>query len=106
VVVGDAARAEQRAKLLRPEEVTAHGVLQVGLPVESDRARHVRLPVERGVLVDLHDPDAVVVEVLLEPPRLDEDLLCILGQRAALLWVLGIPIDFQVIVIEDSATLH
>jgi hypothetical protein len=41
----------------------------------------VRVGVERGVLVDLHDPDRVVVEVLLHPVGVDEDVLRVVSHR-------------------------
>ena len=72
MVVRDAAAAEQLAELLRAEEVALDLVLKVLLPVEADRAGDVRLGVERGVLVDLDDPDRVVVEVVLDPLRVDQ----------------------------------
>ena len=105
VLVGDAARAEERAELLRPEEVALDLVLQVGLPVESDRAGDVRLGVERRVLVDLDDADRVVVEVVLDPLGVDEDVLRVVGHRFLL-----IPIALAVFhsslppAREDSAT--
>ena len=79
VVVRDAARAEQLAEVLRPEEVALHLVLEVLLPVEADRARDVRLRVERRVLVHLDDPDRVVVEVVLDPLRVDQNVLRVVG---------------------------
>ena len=79
MVVGDAAAAEERAELLRPEEVALHLVLEVLLPVEPDRARNVRVGVEGRVLVDLDDADRVVVEVVLEPLRVYEDVLRVVG---------------------------
>ena len=72
VRVRDPARAEQRAERLRAEEVAPDRVLQVGLPVEADRARDVRLGVERRVLVDLDDTHDRVVQMLFEPARLHE----------------------------------
>ena len=83
MVVRDAAAAEQRAELIGAEEVTLDLVLEVQSPVESDRARNVRLAVERRVLIDLDDPDRVVVQVLLEPLRLDQNVVRIVRQ-----WVL------------------
>ena len=58
VLVGDAAAAEQLAERLGGQEVAADGVLEVGLPVEADRAGDVGLGVEGGVLVDLDDPES------------------------------------------------
>ena len=51
------------------------------LPVEPDRARDVRLGVERGVLVDLDDPDPRVVEMILDPLGLDEYFVGVTGHR-------------------------
>src|SRR5829696_1280279 len=78
VVVRDATAPEQLAELLRPEEVALGLILEVALPVESDRPRDVGLAVERGVLVDLDDADRVVVQVLLHPLGLDEHCLGVL----------------------------
>ena len=72
-------RAEELAEGLRAEEVALDLVLQVLLPVEADRAGNVRLGVERGVLVDLDDPDGIVVEVVLQPLRVDENVLRVVG---------------------------
>ena len=83
VVVGDAAAAEQLAELLRAEEVALDLVLEVLLPVEADRAGDVRLGVERGVLVDLDDPDRVVVQVILDPLRVDQDVLRVVGHESS-----------------------
>jgi hypothetical protein len=55
VLVGDATGAEQLAEGLRPEEVALDLVLEIGLPVEPDRSRDVRLGVQRRVLVDFDD---------------------------------------------------
>src|SRR6185503_20233435 len=75
VVVGDAVRAEELAEGLRAEEVALDLVLQVLLPVKADRAGDVRLGVQGGVLVDLDDPDGIVVEVVFQPLRVDENVL-------------------------------
>ena len=58
-----------------PEEVALHLVLKVLLPVEADGAGDVRLGVEGRVLVDLDDPDRVIVEVVLHPLRVHEHVL-------------------------------
>ena len=83
MVVGDAAAAEQLAELLRAEEVALDLVLQVPLPVEPDRARDVRLGVEGGVLVDLDDADRVVVQVVLDPLGIDQDVLRVVGHESS-----------------------
>ena len=62
---------KSRPKSSGAEEVAPDLVLEVGLPVEADRARDVGLGVQRGVLVDLDDADRVVVEVVLDPLRVD-----------------------------------
>ena len=72
VVVGDALLGQQRLELLLVDEVTTDLVLQVGGPVELDGALDVALVVRRGVLVDLDQDDAVVLEVLLDPLGGDE----------------------------------
>ena len=65
-----------------PEEVALDRVLEVLPPVEADRARDVRLGVERRVLVDLDDADGVVVEVVLHPLGVDEHVLRVVGHAA------------------------
>jgi hypothetical protein len=75
VVVGDPARSEQRAELLGTEEVALDLVLEILPPVEPDRAGNVRLGMERGVLVDLDDADLRIVEVVLDPLRVDEHVV-------------------------------
>jgi hypothetical protein len=75
VVVGDPVGAEELAERLRTEEVTLDLVLQIGLPVEPDRPRNVGLRVEGRVLVDLHDLDARIVEVVLDPLGVDEHVV-------------------------------
>ena len=66
---------KSRAEVLRAEEVALDLVLEIGLPVEADRAGDVRLGVERRVLVDLDDADRVVLQVILDPLRVDEHVL-------------------------------
>ena len=79
VLVGDPARAEERAEVLGAQEVALDLVLQVLLPVEADRAGDVLVGVERGVLVDFDDADRVVAEMVLDPLGVDEDVLCIVA---------------------------
>ena len=81
MVVRDAARAEQLAEGLGPQEVALDLVLQVLLPVEADRAGDVRLGVESGVLVDLDDADRVVVEVVLNPLGVYKYVLRVIRHR-------------------------
>ncbi len=78
VLVGDATRAEQRAEVVRAEEIPLQLVLEVQLPVEADRPRDVCLGVERRVLIYLDDTDRVVIEMLLKPRRVNEHLLRVL----------------------------
>jgi hypothetical protein len=75
VVVRDPAAPEQLTELRRAEEVALHLVLEILLPVEADGARDVSLRVERWVLVDLDDPNRVVVEVVLHPLGIHEHVL-------------------------------
>jgi hypothetical protein len=82
VLVGDPAGAEQRAERLRPEEVAPDGILQVLPPVEPDRAGDVGLGVERRVLVDLDDADAVVLEVVLDPLGVDQHVVGVVRHGA------------------------
>ena len=83
VVVGEATRAEQLAERLRIQEVASHLVLEVLLPVKADGARDVRLRVEGGVLVNLDDADAVVIEVILHPLGADQDVVGIVAHVGA-----------------------
>jgi hypothetical protein len=75
VVVGDPPAAEQLAEILRAEEVALHLVLELLLPVEADRTRDVRLRVQRGIFVDLDDPNGLVAQVILDPLRVNEHVL-------------------------------
>ncbi len=84
MVVRDPAGSEQRAELLRAEEVALHLVLQVPLPVEADRAGNVRLGVERRVLVDLDDANRVVVQMILDPLCVDQYVLRVVGHASHL----------------------
>ena len=77
MVVRDPAASHQLAERVGVEEVAPDLVLEVLLPVEADRAGDVRLGIEGGVLVDLDDPDRVVVEVVRHPVGLDQDVLCV-----------------------------
>jgi hypothetical protein len=61
--------------VLGPEEVAARRILQVLAPVQADRSGDVCLHIQRGILVDLHDPDCLLAEVLLQPVGLDEHVL-------------------------------
>ena len=81
MVIGHSAAAEQPAEVLRAEEIPLDLVLQILPPVEPDRAGDVGFAVEGRVLVDLDDPDRVVVQVLLEPLRLHEHVVRILSHR-------------------------
>src|SRR5205823_3163271 len=78
-VVPDSASAEQSSEVFGYEKVALDLVLEVCAPVETDRAGDVRLAVEGRVLVNLDDPDRVVVQVLLEPLGLDEDIVRVIG---------------------------
>ena len=75
MVVRNAVSAEQLTECLGAQKVTFELILKVELPVKADRARYVGLAVESWVLVDLNDPDRVVVKVLLDPRSRDEHLL-------------------------------
>ena len=82
VVVRDAAAAEQLAELGRAQEVALDLVLEVLLPVEADRAGDVRLGVEGGVLVDLDDADGLVAQMILDPLRVDQNVIGVFGHGA------------------------
>ncbi len=98
MVVRDPVLAEQAPELLRPEEVALDLILQVLLPVEADRSGNVGLSVERRVLVDLDDADALVVQVLREPLGLHQHVLRILSHGD-----LRIPVAFCPFTGESSA---
>lgn len=74
-------RAEELREPVGPQEVAPDLVLKIGPPVESDRAGDVRLGIEGRVLVDLDDPYPGVAEMLLHPPRLDQDVFRVAGHR-------------------------
>jgi hypothetical protein len=44
----------------------------------------VRLGIEGGILVHLHDPDRVVVEVVLHPLGVHQDVLRVVGHGCLL----------------------
>jgi hypothetical protein len=67
VVVADAPLGQQRLELGLVDEVAAYRVLEVGLPVQLDRAGDVTGLVGGGVLVDLDEDGVGGVEVLLCP---------------------------------------
>ena len=75
VVVADAALGQQLLELLLVDEVAAHRVLQVLLPVELDRPGDVAAVVRGGVFVDLDQHDVVVAAVLFDPVGVDEYFL-------------------------------
>jgi hypothetical protein len=72
-------RPEQLSEGVRRQEVAFDLVLEVELPVEPDGAGDVRLGVQGGLLVDLDDPDAGVVEMVLHPLRVDEHVFRVHG---------------------------
>src|SRR6267378_4185867 len=66
---------QQLLELFLVEEI-AHGMLlQIGLPVEADRAGHVTLVVGARVDVDLEDSYVAILRMLGEPIGLDEHVL-------------------------------
>src|SRR6185312_12334371 len=70
----DAALGEQLRELLGVDEVTLDRVLQVGLPVQLDRAGDVAGAVGAGVLVDLDVDGVRRVEIALGPVNGDQDV--------------------------------
>ena len=84
MLVRDAAAAEQGAELLRTEEVALDLILEIKPLVEPDRTRNVRVLVQAGVLVDLDDPERVVVQVLLDPIGLYQYVLRVVGHASHL----------------------
>src|SRR5690606_11321763 len=74
VVVGDALVGQELLEALLVDEVTADRVLQVLGPVDPDGVLDVVLLVGGRVLVHLDDGDAGVVQVLLDPVGVDQDV--------------------------------
>ena len=72
VILADPRTAHERGELLLADDVASHLVLQLALPVETDRTRHVPLVVRLRIDVDLDDLDVGVVEVLPYPVGVDE----------------------------------
>ncbi|MNW57327.1 hypothetical protein D3C74_351230 [compost metagenome] len=71
-VARDALGAQELGEALAVEVVAQVGVVEVGVPVDLDRARDVPGLVEQHVLVGLDDDHVLVVQVLGEPVRGDE----------------------------------
>ncbi|GAA1006239.1 hypothetical protein GCM10009551_084910 [Nocardiopsis tropica] len=74
VVVADAALGEQGAELLGVDEIAAHLVLEILLPVQLHGAGDVATVVGAGVLVDLDEDHTRGVEILLSPVCGDQDI--------------------------------
>src|SRR5439155_20307775 len=72
---GDAALGKERLELLLVDEIADRMLLQVGLPVQTDRSGDVTLVVRGGVHVDLEHADARILRALREPVRLDEHVV-------------------------------
>jgi hypothetical protein len=49
----------------------------------------VRLGVERGILVHFDDPDRRIVEMVLDPLGVDQNVLCVVGHERLLLFPTG-----------------
>jgi len=60
---------EQLRELLLVNEIAAHRILQVLLPVQLDSAGNVPVVVGRGVLVDLDENRVGGIEIALGPVR-------------------------------------
>ena len=71
-VAGDALAAEQRGEAGAVDVVADDRVVEVGVPVDLDRAGDVAGLVQQHVLVGLDDDQAGVAEVLGEPLGGDE----------------------------------
>ncbi len=74
VVVGDALGRQELLEALLVDEVTADRVLEVLGPVDPDRVLDVVLLVGGRVLVHLDDRDGRVVQVVLQPVGVDQDV--------------------------------
>ena len=73
---------QQLLELLAVDEVAAHRVLEVGLPVQLHGTLEVALVVGAGVLVDLDEDQAGVAEVLLGPVGGDEHVVAAHGDSS------------------------
>ena len=65
---------EQLGELLGVDEIALDRVLQIGAPVQLDRAGDVAAVVGAGVLVDLDEDDVGGVEIALGPVGGDQDV--------------------------------
>jgi hypothetical protein len=68
-VPGDALSAEQRGEVLRPDVVAHYRVVEIGVPVDCDRAGNVPGAVEQYVFVRLHHDQSRLAEALGQPLR-------------------------------------
>ncbi|MBG9885264.1 hypothetical protein ABE10_01410, partial [Bacillus toyonensis] len=81
VVTGDALAAQQRGEAGAVDIVAHDGVVQLGVPVDLDRAGDVARLVQQDVLVGLDDHESRSAQTLLEPGgRHEASRLRILGE--------------------------
>src|SRR5436309_1501925 len=74
MVVRDAEAAEEGLEAFLRDDVPAHRIVDVLLPVDQDRPGDVpEVIVRRRVVVHLDDPDGLVPNVPLHPARVDQD---------------------------------
>ncbi|COV96716.1 Uncharacterised protein [Mycobacterium tuberculosis] len=74
VLVGDATLGQQLGELLGVDEVTFDRILQVGAPVQLDRAGNMVTVICTGVLVHFDENDLRRVQIALSPVGGDQDI--------------------------------
>src|SRR5438093_2305246 len=86
MVVRDAEATEERLEALLRDDVPAHRIVDVLLPVDQDRRRAwPQVVVRRRVVVHLDDPHGLIADVSLDPARLDQNFgMRVSGHRPSL----------------------
>src|SRR5467141_1294198 len=73
VVVRDPEPAEERLEALFRDDVSAHRIVDVLLPVDQDGPRDVpEVVVRRGIVIDLDDADVLIPQTSFHPARVDQ----------------------------------
>src|SRR6267378_8398313 len=73
VVVRDAQPAEERLEALFRDDVSAHRIVDVLLPVDQDGPRDVpEVVVRRRIVIDLDDADVLIAQTSFHPARVDQ----------------------------------
>src|SRR3989441_7594895 len=86
MVLRDPEAAEERLEAFLRDDVPAHRIVDVLLPVDQDRPRDMaQVVVRRRIIVDLDDPHGLVANVALHPARVDQDFgMRVSGHRSSL----------------------